>query len=920
MTVTVSQADQAVLVVTSTTGTYGSNVTLVTTGGTNAGQITWSVANGTASTCAITAGELRSSSKGTCIVTATMADSANYNSVTSSATTVTLAARPLTITADTQNKIYNTPDPALTYVITAGNLVNGDALTGSLTRDAGQDVDNYAIGQNTLNNSNYNITYNSALFTINQADQAAITVTTSSVTYQTAKALEFTGGSEGDYSYSVVSTGTALCSVSGANGSNLTATGPAGSTCTVTVSRASTRNFKAITSVAKTITIETRAITVTATAKQKIYGNADPAFTYVITNGSLFNTDVLSGFIQRTTGENIGTYALNRGTLSNANYTITFVAENLRVNQRPITVTAGNKTKIFGENDPALTYTVTTGNIVSPDLLSGAIERVPGETLGDYNITEGTLDNGNYDITFVNGRLRITGAPQTGFNLIASAYSVVYEESITVSASGGNGLGAVSYATTDGTGACSLASDVLTGEQSGTCTVTATKSAEGGFLEATSNTITVTVDKAAQIITLAAPADRDFTTSAFTLAPVANSGANIAVASNTSNVCQVDIFSVRLKDSGDCIIVASLAESRNYLAASDVVHTFAVRAVVPYAPTITEVTPGNSTISIDFTAGLSGGASITTYEYSVNDGATWTQWPDGSITSPLVIGNVPNSIESKVRIAAVNRVGAGARSNMMAATPKSPVWEIERKAVSTSFNTDTATSATQSDLKLLPPRPAVVRATSVKGGTRTQITAMRAAKDANIPVTHAIISVYQKNGKLLARIKVRVDPNNPTTSVSVPYAAKKISVGVQFTNDAGVSPGGPAGVNLAEGNTFESTTINGLPRIFGNEIPSSISFKKGSSVLSAKTKSLLNAVAITAKARGGLVYVTGYAKPGELRSAWQLNSLARARAEVVAKYLSARGVRQWITFQGAESLSSAWQNHREPKAVIATGI
>ena len=123
---------------------------------------------------------------------------------------------------------------------------------------------------------------------------------------------------------------------------------------------------------------------------------------------------------------------------------------------------------------------------------------------------------------------------------------------------------------------------------------------------------------------------------------------------------------------------------------------------------------------------------------------------------------------------------------------------------------------------------------------------------------------------------------------------------------------------MSEGNTFESTTVAGEPRILGTEVPGSVYFGKGSAVLTSSLKARLKVVATTTKSRGGLVYVTGFATPGELRSAWMLDSLARARAEAVAKYLATLGVRQWITFHGAETTGSNWERERERKVVIAT--
>ena len=61
-----------------------------------------------------------------------------------------ITARPVTVTADAKTKVYGNPDPALTYQITLGSLVGGDAFTGALTRAAGENVGSYAITQGTL--------------------------------------------------------------------------------------------------------------------------------------------------------------------------------------------------------------------------------------------------------------------------------------------------------------------------------------------------------------------------------------------------------------------------------------------------------------------------------------------------------------------------------------------------------------------------------------------------------------------------------------------------------------------------------------------------------------------------------------------------------------------------------------------------
>ena len=79
--------------------------------------------------------------------------------------------------------------------------------------------------------------------------------------------------------------------------------------------------------------------------------------------------------------------------------------------KRNITVTADNKTKVLGDLDPALTWSVTSGSLVSGDALSGSLTRVAGTAIGTYAINKGTLAApAAYAMTFVAGSLSITGS------------------------------------------------------------------------------------------------------------------------------------------------------------------------------------------------------------------------------------------------------------------------------------------------------------------------------------------------------------------------------------------------------------------------------------------------------------------------------------------------------------------------------
>ena len=76
------------------------------------------------------------------------------------------------------------------------------------------------------------------------------------------------------------------------------------------------------------------------------------------------------------------------------------------INPKPITVIAEDKTKVEGEADPVLTY--ICDDLADGDKLEGALAREAGEEPGTYNITQGDLNNTNYKITFVEGKLTIT--------------------------------------------------------------------------------------------------------------------------------------------------------------------------------------------------------------------------------------------------------------------------------------------------------------------------------------------------------------------------------------------------------------------------------------------------------------------------------------------------------------------------------
>ena len=83
------------------------------------------------------------------------------------------------------------------------------------------------------------------------------------------------------------------------------------------------------------------------------------------------------------------------------------VTRTYKITPKSVTVTAEDKTKVFGETDPKLTATVT--GTIGKDTVEYTLSRKAGEDVGTYTITpSGKAEQTNYKVTYVAGTLTIT--------------------------------------------------------------------------------------------------------------------------------------------------------------------------------------------------------------------------------------------------------------------------------------------------------------------------------------------------------------------------------------------------------------------------------------------------------------------------------------------------------------------------------
>jgi hypothetical protein len=312
---------------------------------------------------------------------------------------LTITACGLDITANYQSKVYGEADPTLTYSFTGQyGLMDGDSLTGTLSRAAGVNVGLYQINKGSLSSSaNYTITYHSDNLEITKRP-VCVAADNKTKVYGNADPAFTKTQVINSSCYSMVGSDTITGTMSRDSGNNVgtynitEGTLTAGSNYTVSVASG-------------TLQITPRPITVTPAAKSKTYGDSDPTLTVSLTSGTMGYSDTLQGSISRAYGENVGTYAYILGNFGyfNPNYDVTINNTNVfTINKKHITVTGVDSYKYYGETDPKLDY--TSSGLVWGDQLTGALGRAAGENVGNYNYTAGNLTGGsNYIVDSISG-------------------------------------------------------------------------------------------------------------------------------------------------------------------------------------------------------------------------------------------------------------------------------------------------------------------------------------------------------------------------------------------------------------------------------------------------------------------------------------------------------------------------------------
>ncbi|MCL6699501.1 YDG domain-containing protein [Sphingomonas sp. NSE70-1] len=346
----------------------------------------------------------------------TGSDAGNY-SVTIPATVLAdIFRKTITATVVADDKTYDGTTAATGSVNLAGT-VSGDSVTGSADlafadKNAGTGkvvtVSNAALAG--VDAGNYLLeTPSSALADIARKAIGG-TVTVDSKTYDGTTAATGSVSLQG-----VVAGDTVAASANLAFADKNAGTGKTVNVTNVAASGADAGNYVVTLPGAVVADILKKAITGSVTANSKTYdGTTDATGTIQLTGviaGDSVTGSASLAFSDKNAGTgkivNVGSASLSGSDAGNysVNLPASVVADILK---RAITVSADAQSKIEGSGDPALTYAVTQGSLVTGDTLGGGLTRAPGEGPGDYAIGQGSLAaTANYELTFVGNTLTI---------------------------------------------------------------------------------------------------------------------------------------------------------------------------------------------------------------------------------------------------------------------------------------------------------------------------------------------------------------------------------------------------------------------------------------------------------------------------------------------------------------------------------
>jgi len=558
------------------TNPVGTSVTITTAGGSGTGAITYALSTPNP-LCSLVGSTVTVSQPATCSVTATKAAQGLFASITSSAVVFTFQGPQAAFsisnatltnpvgTSVTLTTVGGSGSGAVTYALSTPNPL---CSLVSATVTASQPTQCSVVATKAAQGLFASITSTAIVFTF-KSPQTTLSISNSTLTNTAGNAvtLTTTGGSgSGAVSFAVTGTSCTL--------TNATLGATAATTCVVTATKASDISFAQAVSAAvsfnfmgaqATLSISNSALTNpvgTSVTLTTAGGSGTGAITYALstanpscsirrgaitatvsTTCSVVATKDASGvFASVTSAPVVFTFKGPQATLSISNSTLTNAVG-----------TAVTLTTSGGSGTGAVSYTVTGTNCTLTNATLGATAAttcvVTATKAQDDLFVASNTTTQNFFFLVDQAALSITNSALTH-----NAGTVV-----TLTASGGSGTGAITYALSTPNSSCSLVGSTVTANQPTQCSVTATKAAQGLFASKTSTPVTFIFRGPQATLSISNSTLTNAAGTAVTLTTTGGSGSGAVSYAVTGTNCTLTNATLGATAATTCVVTATKA-------------------------------------------------------------------------------------------------------------------------------------------------------------------------------------------------------------------------------------------------------------------------------------------------------------------------------------------------------------------------
>ncbi|MVN90635.1 T9SS type B sorting domain-containing protein [Mucilaginibacter sp. HME9299] len=497
--------------------------------------------------------------------------------------TLTVNKVNLTVTAKDTSRLYGVANPV--FRIKYAGFVNGDSEASLTVRPV---VTSTAVPTSPLGtyplvpaggaSVNYNLNYVNGNLSILPGTS---TISFAAIPQKTYGDAAFDAGAVSNVNEQVVYTSNNL-DVAAIVNNRIQIKGVG--TAVITAALLPGSNYAQTLPVSQTLTVTKAMLAIKANNQSRVYGSANPAFSLAYSgfvnneNQSVLKSPVTAS-TSATTSSNAGAYPITLIGAAADNYDIAYTAGTLTVSKATLTVTAKNATRAYGLNNP--TFEVVYTGFVNGDTQAALTVQPTASSSATVNSPIGTyaiVPNGgaatNYDFSYINGTLTISGGAAT---IVFNALPVQTFGNPDFDPAASNNVGESIVYSSGNPSVATIVNGRIRITGAGTTIITAAFGPASGYTKTQPQTQLLVVNKAQQAISFKAIPILSRGENYSLQDVTATSGLPVNFTSADASLVAIQGQLLNARQIGSTFITATQAGNNNYLPATAIVRNVEVK-------------------------------------------------------------------------------------------------------------------------------------------------------------------------------------------------------------------------------------------------------------------------------------------------------------------------------------------------------